>query len=366
MAFSGALTGTFADQWKEIITAPTFGEHDVVVPGVVQRSNNGRGSNYFGSVDVISNGSKIFVPENTAAFIFNQAGIDSIIVEPGGYTFESGEKSIFDGGGLSALTSQIADRFAYGGQSASQTRIAFVNLREIRGIKYGTHGPMMYHDLFYDTDLSIQSYGNFSIRVVDAKKFILNFIPANATSYSFDMPGARSQLISEFLLSYMVAINALSNSYRIAELPSKAQEIAEKVMSDEKNAGSWEKRFGFIITKIGIENIEFSDESKRLIENYNSNKMNLKAYENISEKASNIGAQQKIAEGIKEHGLGNGAGMIFGMNLASGLNNNASSKKENEIFDKQVENLQKLKSLLDAGILTEEEFQQKKREILGL
>jgi hypothetical protein len=32
-AFAGALGGTLADQWKDIITAGHFGEYTVVAPG---------------------------------------------------------------------------------------------------------------------------------------------------------------------------------------------------------------------------------------------------------------------------------------------------------------------------------------------
>lgn len=45
--------------------------------------------------------------------------------------------------------------------------------------------------------------------------------------------------------------------------------------------------------------------------------MNLRYYEEISAKRSNIAAQQKIASGIEQHGLGDGAGMIFGMNMVA-------------------------------------------------
>ena len=71
-AFAGALGGTFADLWKDIITAGRFDEYVVVAPGVPRGTNNGRGSNEYGSEGVISNGSHIYVPENTAAFIFSE------------------------------------------------------------------------------------------------------------------------------------------------------------------------------------------------------------------------------------------------------------------------------------------------------
>ena len=41
-AFTGAIGGTFADQWKDIITAGAFDEHVVVSPGIRKATNNGR------------------------------------------------------------------------------------------------------------------------------------------------------------------------------------------------------------------------------------------------------------------------------------------------------------------------------------
>ena len=40
-AFTDSISGTFADQWKEIITVHAFDEPTAVSPGVVQESNNG-------------------------------------------------------------------------------------------------------------------------------------------------------------------------------------------------------------------------------------------------------------------------------------------------------------------------------------
>ena len=58
-AVTDSIGGTFADQWKEIITVQAFDEHTAVSPGILQENNNGRGVNNKGSVGVISNGSKI-------------------------------------------------------------------------------------------------------------------------------------------------------------------------------------------------------------------------------------------------------------------------------------------------------------------
>lgn len=378
-----SIGGVLSDQWKDIITAAPFDEHTIVAPGIRKDSQNGRGANY-GAEDILSNGSVIFVPENTAAFVFSQAGIEQVITQPGGFEYRNGEATVFDEqdrrekGIGKILLGQAADRIGFSGMSSEEKRVAFVNLREIRGLKFGTRGPLAYNDLFYGTDLEVYSYGSFSVQVSDAERFVRNFAPANVTSYSLDDPKARGQLLSEFLNSFIASVNSLSAEYRISQLPSQTNEIVSSITSEEENAGTWPERFGLRLAAVAIENIEFSEESRELIRQFSEKKMGVRAYEDASQQAANIAAQQMIAEGVRNNGLGDGGGMLFGMNLASALNpqnaafagsaspNPQAENVEAPSFDRQVEALKKLKELLDAGILSQDEFDVKKREILGL
>lgn len=386
-AIGGAVGGTFGDQWKDIITAGHFDEHTALIPGERRNTDNGRGSNGHGSEGVITNGSKIYVPENTAAFIFSQSGIENIISQPGGYEYHDGQDSVFDGDGVKkSIFKQIGERIGYGGITSDYKQIAFVNLREIRDIKFGTRGPLMYNDLFYGTDLEIFAYGSFTIQIGDPVRFIRNFVPANVTYYSFDDQRARSQILAEFLQSFTVALNALSTQYRISQLPAQANDIAIKVANDGQNAGTWPARFGFNIVKIGIENIEFSDASRELVQKYSANKMDLKAYEDVSQHASNVAAQQKIAHGVEAYGFGDAGAMMFGAAFAQGVNPVTGAQANAVVAEQpmaaqqsastvavpsmsvgeQLDAVKKLKELLDAGILTKDEFDSKKKQILGL
>jgi membrane protease subunit (stomatin/prohibitin family) len=370
-AFSGALAGTFADQWKDILTSGHFDEHTVVTPGIIQQPSKGRGTYNNATDGVISNGSKILVPENTAAFIFSQSGIEEIITESGGYEYLHGQDTILNGNSVvSSIIKQTATRFTYGGQTPDKKQISFVNLREIRGIKFGTRGPLLYNDLFYGADLEILAFGSFSLKVIDPTKFIKNFVPANVNRYSFDSKRAREQIISEFLQSLVDALNTLSTEYRVSQLPSQANEIAALISNADSNAGTWLERFGFDIIGVGIENIELSEASQELVKQYSTTKMQWKATEEVSQRTADIAAQQKIAQGIQEHGFGEGMpGMILGMNLAQVLNpeNAASvSPKPTLSFDEQIDAVKKLKDLMDAGILSQDEFTIKKKEIMGL
>jgi len=114
-AFSGALSGTLADQWKDIITAGDFDEHTIISPGVFIQSNSNRGSNDKGSVAIISDGSMIYVPENVVAVIISQGGIEETIDSPGGYEYKSDQETIFNGSSTKSIWKQTKTRLGYGG-----------------------------------------------------------------------------------------------------------------------------------------------------------------------------------------------------------------------------------------------------------
>ena len=82
-AFSGALSGTFADQWKDFY-GPRQGipATAALYQAVPMGTNAGRGENYKGSENIITNGSKIIVPEQTALITVQDGQITGIIAEP--------------------------------------------------------------------------------------------------------------------------------------------------------------------------------------------------------------------------------------------------------------------------------------------
>ena len=115
-AFSGALGGAFADQWKDFYV-PMQGvpATAAIFPAVPQGTNAGRGSNTKGSENIITNGSKIIVPEGTALITIQDGQITGCITEPGGFIFTSDDpnaKSMFSGDGFIASTlGQSWERF---------------------------------------------------------------------------------------------------------------------------------------------------------------------------------------------------------------------------------------------------------------
>ena len=366
-SINSAVKKTFHNQWKDVIVPCDFDEHTLVTPG---RFKEKAGSDYdtFDEQNLISNGSKIYVPDNTAAFIFSKGGIENIITEAGGYEYQDGEKSIFNKDGIiSSLVKASFEKIGFGGISPNEKRICYVNLREIRDINFGTNGPLLFRDKTYDLDFELLAYGSFSMKITDPKLFITNYVPANLSSYTITMNNSAvvKQLQQEFIQSFTTAINKLSGIESVSSLISKQDDITKSMVESKDVVGTWTTRFGFVLTSIAIANIELSDDSKNIIKKYNENRSEWDVIANVSKRTGDIRAQQHIAEGVENHGLGNAAGMIFGMNMAQNIA--ATSNQNNyDKVDKQLETLNKLKEAYDNGVLTKEEYELKKKEILDL
>lgn len=218
-AFTGSIGGSFADQWQDFYApqpaiSPTAG----VFAGVALGTNNARGSNTRGSVNVITNGARVVVPEGTALVTMQEGAITGLITQAGGYVYSNDDpnsKSIFvaDGAGA-ALIKQSWERFKFGGIPAVQQLFFYVNLREIPNNRFGTQSQIYWDDAYLGTQVGAITRGTYTLRIVDPILFIKNFVPVNylvagAPQFDFsDMDNpAGEQLFNEVVSSLSAAFS---------------------------------------------------------------------------------------------------------------------------------------------------------------
>ena len=103
-----AATSVFADQYLEYFTSDALGQ-DVLVKRGARKMKNG---NNKGDSDVITNGSKIAVPENTALLLVDNGKITDFTTKAGLYTWDS-----------SSAPSMIGAAAAAGGSSTDRKSV---------------------------------------------------------------------------------------------------------------------------------------------------------------------------------------------------------------------------------------------------
>lgn len=176
-----------------------------------------------------------------------------------------------------------------------------------------------------------------------------------------DDEGARSQIIGSLMQSFNRALNKLSNKIKIVNLPGNTELLTKYFIEEDKNIASWTERFGICLTEVLIENISYSKESQAEVTKLNKTKMKYKTLENISsesiEKEMILGAN----EGAKD-GKSNFAQTI----LSAFLLRTEKKKKKTNNYKEEKKALQHYKDLLDNGMISQEEYEIKKKEILGL
>ena len=306
----GAVGGGLADQWLEVIEASDMGEGVVLAKGVPVRTD-GRNSNKKGSSDVISNGSIIHVDQNQFMMLVDGGKIVDYTAEPGYFKVEnSSAPSLFNGQFGDALKETFS-RFKFGGTTPVKQEVFYVNLQEIKGIKFGTPNPLQYFDNFYNAELFLRTFGNYSIKITDPIKFFKEACPRNAENLHIDE--INEQYLSEFLEALQAAISQMSmEGERISFIPSKGT-VLSKHMSQILDE-TWKELRGMEVLAVGIASISYDDESKKLINMRNQGAM-------LGDPTVREGyVQGSIARGMEAAGSNQaGAGMAF-MGMGMGMN----------------------------------------------
>lgn len=257
-AVAQAVGGSFADQWLEVIEPDDMGDQTVFTRGVLIR----RGQNTKGTDDTVSNGSIIHVYDNQFMMLVDGGKIVDYTAEPGYYKVDNSSlPSLFNGQLKDTLKDSFA-RIKFGGQTPDKQKVFFINLQEIKGIKFGTRNPINYFDNFYNAELFLRAHGTYSIKIVDPIRFYAEAIPRNKDRV--EITDINEQYISEFLEALQTSINQLSaDGVRISYVSSKGRELS-KYMSETLDE-EWNQMRGMEIQAVGIASISYDEESTNLI-----------------------------------------------------------------------------------------------------
>lgn len=309
---------SLADQWLEVIEAERMSDQTVFSKGVKIR----KGQNKKGLDDVVSNGSVIHVYPNQFMMLVDGGKVVDYTAEEGYYKVDnSSMPSLFNGEFGDALK-ETFNRIRFGGQTPTKQVVYFINLQEIKGIRFGTRTPINYFDNFYNAELFLRAHGTYSIKVTEPLKFYSEVIPK--TEDHVDINVINEQYLSEFLSALQSSINQMSaEGKRISFVSSKSRELGQ-YMATTLDA-EWKQMRGMEIQAVGIASISYDEESQKLINMRNQGAM-------LGDPSVREGyVQGAMARGMEAAGSNaNGAmagfmGMGVGMNAGGGFMGAASA-----------------------------------------
>ncbi len=385
-AFSGSIGGVFADQWLDYFEPMPHSKTEVIFPAVKKGTNAGRGSNTKGSDNIISNGSKIIVPPNTALVTVQDGRITGCIAEEGGFEYRvdgSASQSIFAGDGIvKSLISQAWDRFKFGGIPSTQQSAFYVYIGEVDNNTFGTQDPIFWDDAFLGSQAGAMVRGSYTLHIQEPMTFILRSGYLQSSNPLFDLQDFDDPFVKTLFDNVLASLTpAFSKFFDDPSKPSTMKTLQSnqleftKVLKEaiEENYG-WLSNYGIEIGKVNITAIAYNEETAKNY--YNAQAMDASILR--AEKAGGADAFAKIATSLGVQSAGNNAESFSYM---GGINNVTNAGQQPQQSQQQpqsqpqseaqpqedpYEKLRKLKGLLDEGIITQEEFDEQKKKLLGV
>ena len=270
---------------------------------------------------------------------------------------------------------QLIDKFT--GGNVFICEVFFVTTREMPSIKFGTSiGDVQ--DPQTKLRIRLMVYGEFSARVIDPPKFVIGLVGQRAADNSTFLGWFKSQI--QKVMKNDIAGLIVKQNWPLMKVTSggyteeiEADTLA-KVRKDIEPYGVEIMRFGdFSVTMDPADKDRLDKLVDRMayVDGMGSVNGGMAAYQQLAQAEMMMGA----ADGLKQGGGGGGlegAGIGMGFAMAgqmAGMMNNSQVKPAAaappESRDQIMATLKQLGELKTAGILTDAEFDAKKKELLA-
>ena len=251
----------------------------------------------------IKMGAKLTVREGQVAVMVNEGqmgkGQVADIFMPGMYDLSTENMPI-----LSTIKG-----WKYGFNSPFKAEVYFVNTKQFTNQKWGTKNPIMLRDAEFGP-IRIRAFGNYAIRVVDAKLFLKEIA---GTDQHFTTEEVTEQLRNMVITRFTDAI--AESKIPVLDMASNYDELS-KLIGNKINPEF--KEIGIEVTKLLIENISLPPDVEAALDKRSSMGIigNLNAFTQYQ--AAN--SMEKAAENGNSM-MGAGLGMGMGMGMGNQMNN---------------------------------------------
>jgi membrane protease subunit (stomatin/prohibitin family) len=296
-----------------------------------------------------------------ALFVKHGQALD--LFGPGTHTLVTGNIPLL--GGLINLP--------FGGDTPFTAEVWYVNKTIKRDLKWGTKSPIVVIDPKYQIPISLRSFGRWGYKIIESRSFLQQIVGtlekvSSETIYEYFI----SLLLQKFTkaLSTILAKQGMS-FFEVHMFLDEIGDFAKNELESEFNS------FGIELISLDIENVNIPSEEKEKIQhvmnqrfeaeqlsgaNIGQSYSTIKSFDVLQAAAENEGGE---AGGMMAAGLGLGVGAGVGAGVGQQMGSNISIKPEETPEEDEFEKkLAKLKSLFDKGLITEDEYKEKRAQVL--
>ncbi len=236
--------------------------------------------------------------------------------------------------------------------------VYFISLKTFTNLKWGTPNPIILRDPEFK-QVRIKAHGNYFIRVSDVNKFMMEYAGTNSVVKVAALEESLRSIVSQNFAEALgeAKISVLDMAANYTELGEKIVPILQKEFDP----------FGIELVKFQISSTTLP---KEVLEFYDK-MTNMNMVDDMAkfQQFQQAQAIEKAADN-PGGGAGEGIGMGMGMGMANMMMNqqNAGQQPATEkpqTKEEIMDTLKDLGKLLKSGILTQKEFDAKKKELLA-
>ena len=294
-----------------------------------------------------------------------------LIIQPGQgciFTYEGKIEGIFDEEGMYDIkTSNIPflttiKKIMYAFESNHKTGFWFYRKADILNVRWGTKIPITYNDPVYLFPVSLRGFGNYSIRISDAKKFFTEVLAAKENYFIEDLQEIFLSRITQPIANYLA--NA---KFSYAEIDSHIVEIANHAKLETVSIF---EELGFNLTDFRIEGTSFEQDTQDRINGISDVHAEAQAAKLAGVDYSELQRLKALRDAAKNEGTaGAGMGIFAGVEMGKTVSQQppptaapqpTSTPSAIDVKSK----LKELKSYYEEDLISEEEYNSKKQELL--
>jgi len=253
----------------------------------------------------------------------------------------------------------------FGFKSPFQSQVYFVSLKKFIDLKWGTKSPIN----FRDTELNyvqLRASGKFSIRITDPKQFIMEIVGTQGKYTTMEIEDyLRDEIVSR--LNTVLGKN-LKTVFELGQFYAQIETATKAEVTDFFNSMGIELSDLIIVGIIPPDDVQekINERSSMAAVGNLDQYMKFKTAQAMEEAAKN-----QAGGGTAGLGVGLGAGMTMANMMMGSMGQGQQQQgqqggeQKKESSEDVLATIEKLAKLKEAGALTEEEFQAKKKELLS-
>lgn len=290
--------------------------------------------------DEIKQGASLIVREGQAAVFVHKGQIADVIL-PGSYKLDTNNLPVLSS--LAALPRLF--------NSPIKSDLYFINTTQFIGNRWGTKNPIMMRDTDFGF-VRVTAFGVYSFRVKDAAVFIREVFGARKMNMTYDI----LQYLNSFVSESIAEVIAKSET-PILDLAVNYRGLSTMLREKVNEKATF---LGLEIIEAVVENVSPPPEVEKAIDEQSGIGLASKNMDTFVQYQT----VRAMRDASKQQGglAGLGAGMAFGKKIAETIETPAA----NTSGINPVEKLREYKSLLDEGIITQEEFDALKKQLLKI